>query len=269
MILAGFADEALAPFRGQLAMLTRLGVRHLDLRRLGATGILDASPHLLARAKTALADAGVRVSCLASGVGKVPLSASPGTELDRLRRAAELAHRFGTPYVRVFSFRTATPDADRTAVLGRLEAFAEVAAREDVTLLHENEKGVWGDSPARCAEIARLAPGRLGLILDPANYVQCGWRPFDDAWPLVGAATAYVHVKDAVRATGRVVRAGEGDGQWPQLLDALRDAGYAGFLSLEPHLGFGGRGGPVSPRRWATAASALGALLADAGVQPA
>lgn len=261
MKLSGFADEALASFGGQLALLARLGIGHLELRRLGTTPVLSASERQLRQAERALTASGIGVSCLASDLGKVPVGVPLPREAERLRRAAAFAHRFGTPYVRVFSFRTTRPEFDRSEVLHRLEALAHVAAREAVTLLHENERGTWGDSPARCAEIAALAPGHLRLILDPANFVQCGWRPYDEAWPLLGAATAHVHVKDAVASTGRVVVAGAGDAQWPELLKALDARRYPGFLALEPHLGLGGRGGPVRPRRWGHAASALRHLL--------
>lgn len=57
-------------------------------------------------------------------------------------------------------------------------------------------------------------------------------------------------MKDALSATGEVVPAGEGDGQLLETLTALRDDGYAGFASLEPHLtdvnALGGFSGPAA-----------------------
>jgi sugar phosphate isomerase/epimerase len=56
-----------------------------------------------------------------------------------------------------------------------------------------------------------------------------------------------------VAATGEVVPAGEGDGQLRETLTALRDSGFEGFISLEPHLAqagrFGGFSGPEGFRR--------------------
>ena len=64
--------------------------------------------------------------------------------------------------------------------------------------------------------------------------------------------------------------AGEGDGQLPELLTRLRDSGYDGVLSLEPHLlearhssGFSGADG------MAQAVGALRALMAAAGIEEA
>jgi sugar phosphate isomerase/epimerase len=50
----------------------------------------------------------------------------------------------------------------------------------------------------------------------------------------------YVHVKDAL-ADGSVVAAGEGAAHWPELLQRLRQDGYDGFFSLEPHLAAAGQ----------------------------
>jgi sugar phosphate isomerase/epimerase len=76
-----------------------------------------------------------------------------------------------------------------------------------------------------------------------------------------------LQVKDALATTGEVVPAGQGDGQVPEAMPALRDSGITGYKSLEPHLAtagqFGGFGGPDSSRR---AAQALKALLSELSV---
>ncbi len=58
-----------------------------------------------------------------------------------------------------------------------------------------------------------------------------------------------------------------GDGQVRLTLAALAEAGFAGFVSLEPHLGVAGRfGGCSGPEDFTQAASALKALLAQVGL---
>lgn len=260
--LTGFTDEALAPFPAQARMAASAGLTHVELRRVGTTPtpVLRASGRALDAAEAALDRHGLGVSCLATGLGKVPVDAPLGPQVDDLARAAELAHRFGAPHVRVFSWHTTTPDADRGRVLDQMARFAEVALETGVTLLHENEKGVWGDTPERCLELATACGVRL--ILDPANFVQCGVRPFDQAWPLLAPHVDYLHAKDARADTRRVVPVGDGHGQWPQLVAALRASGWSGFVSLEPHLGLGGRGGPITTRRWVAALDTLRGVLA-------
>lgn len=50
-----------------------------------------------------------------------------------------------------------------------------------------------------------------------------------------------MHIKDALLSNGRVVAAGEGDGQIRELQERLNAAKYDGFLALEPHLEQAGR----------------------------
>jgi sugar phosphate isomerase/epimerase len=78
----------------------------------------------------------------------------------------------------------------------------------------------------------------------------------------------YVQIKDALAATGEVVPAGQGDGEVRETLAALRDSGFGGYLSLEPHLAQAGRfGGYSGPEQFCRAARALKALLADLSIR--
>ena len=75
-------------------------------------------------------------------------------------------------------------------------------------------------------------------------------RPFTDGYAMLRPHLEYLQVKDAIAATGEVVAAGLGDGELLETITALRDDGYSGFASLEPHLGstnaFGAFSGAVS-----------------------
>ena len=94
----------------------------------------------------------------------------------------------------------------------------------------------------RCPE-GKGSPA-LRATFDAANFVQCGVRPFTDAYPLLRPHLVYLQVKDALAGTGEVTPAGEGDGEIRETLLALRDSGFAGFMSLEPHLDLAGRRSP-------------------------
>lgn len=259
--LTGFTDEALAPWSAQMAMAARGHLTHVELRRLGPRSALEASSGTVDRAAHHLAVNGLKVSCIASGIGKAPVDAPLGPQLDALRRAAALAHRFHTPFVRTFSWFTTTPDADRARVLDQMVALADTADTLGVTLLHENEKGIFGDTPDRCLELVDATDGRLRLIFDPANFVQCGVRPVDEALPKLADHVAYLHAKDASARTHRVTPVGDGDGQWRELVTRLAASGWSGFVSLEPHLGGGGRGLPITQKRWLGALESLRSVL--------
>jgi sugar phosphate isomerase/epimerase len=108
---------------------------------------------------------------------------------------------------------------------------------------------------------------RLRAAFDPANFVQCAVRPMNDAYPLLEKYIAYIHVKDAIMESGKVVPAGQGDGQLRELIAALKTRQYSGFMSLEPHLkaaetfqGFSG------PELFVTAVRALKQLLNEADI---
>jgi 3-dehydroshikimate dehydratase len=76
----------------------------------------------------------------------------------------------------------------------------------------------------------------LKIVFDPANFVQCGVKPYSEAYPLLQTYIENVHIKDALFIDGKEVPAGKGDGEVREVLRALKDRGYNGFLSLEPHL---------------------------------
>ena len=48
---------------------------------------------------------------------------------------------------------------------------------------------------------------------------------------------SYIQIKDALLTDGSVVVAGAGDGEVVETVRALRDDGFDGYFSLEPHLG--------------------------------
>jgi len=79
---------------------------------------------------------------------------------------------------------------------------------------------------------------------------------------------AYVHVKDALSGSSRVVPAGEGDGEIRETLSALRASGFDGFFSLEPHLASSGAfSGFSGPELYRKAAGAFTELLREQGIQ--
>jgi sugar phosphate isomerase/epimerase len=214
------------------------------------------------------------VSAIASPIGKVDVFDEPETELERLKRAVAAAHQLDSSYIRVFSFYR--PDgvpveAIRDRVLTRMRALADVAEREGVILLHENEKDIYGDAPHRVLDlIESVGSGALRVAWDSANFVQVGVRPFTDGYAPLRPHLEYLQVKDAIAATGEVVPAGEGDGELVATLTALRDDGYQGFASLEPHLALQhGLGGFSGPAEFGRAARAFAALTTSIGVQTA
>ena len=266
--LSGFGDEIDADLDEQVRVLGRLGIRYLDLRGVWGTNVVRLSDEEVERVRRTLDAAGVGVSAIASPVGKSRIDDDFGPHLDDFRRALDVAHRLESPFVRIFSFylpQGDDPARHREAVIDRLGQLVRIADGSGVTLVHENEKGIYGDTPARCHDLlAAINSPRLRAVWDPANFVQCGARPHDDGYELLRPFIAYVHVKDAVAGTDRIVVAGEGDGQIGQTLAALAASGFDGFLSLEPHLSLAGPSAGFSgPDLFGQATEALKGLLRE------
>jgi len=195
-----------------------------------------------------------------------------GPHLERFRRALRAADVMEAPYVRVFSFfipEDQEPGHYREEVIDRMGIMAGEAEDSGVTLLHENEKEIYGDAPSRCLDIlAGVGSPALRAAWDAANFVQCGVRPYKEGYASLRPYVEYVHVKDALSGSDRVVPAGEGDGQLPETLSALRASGFDGFFSLEPHLASAGMySGFSGPELFRKAAGAFKELLRRQGIE--
>jgi sugar phosphate isomerase/epimerase len=269
--LSGFGDEIDDDPRVQAAVMRALGASHIEVRSAWGTNIVDLSEEQLAQLKGVLDEAGLNVSAIASPIGKVDVELPVEHEVERLGRALRAAEVLGAPYIRIFSFyyEGKAPEQVREAVIERMAALARRAEGTGVTLVHENEKDIFGDIPSRVADIVTsVGSPALKLAWDPANFVQVGVKPFTEGYELLRPHVVYLQVKDALFADGSVVPAGEGDGEVLRTVEALRDSGYTGFASLEPHLAeafsLGGFSGPYA---FGVAARAFAKVLEAAGVE--
>lgn len=268
--LSGFGDEIDADPAIQVAVLQALGASAIEIRSAWGVNVVDLDEDQLAGLHRLFEERGQTVSAIASPIGKVSVDEPVEHEVERLGRAIHAAHALGTKYIRIFSFyhEGRTAESVRDAVLTRLRALADLASREGVVLLHENEKDIYGDVPSRVLDIVQSVDSpALRLAWDNANYVQCGVKPFTDGWEQLAPYVEYLQVKDALTADASVVPAGEGDGELLLTLTALRDAGYTGYASLEPHLSdFTSLGGFSGPAAFGRAGRALRTLTDQIGV---
>jgi sugar phosphate isomerase/epimerase len=248
--LSGFVDEISPDFTDQCRVAAGLGLKYVEVRSAWDVNILDLKPERLTVMKETLAAQGLQVSSIGSPIGKIFIDEPFPPHLDRMRHAADVAHLFDAPYVRIFSFflRPGADPADhRDEVIDRMRALARVAEDADLILLHENEKEIYGDVPSRCLDVVRsVGSPHLRLAWDPANFVQVGVRPYTDGYAILRPHLEYVQIKDARAADGSVVTAGKGDGEVARTIRALRHDGFHGFFSLEPHLSTGSATGGFS-----------------------
>ena len=269
--LSGFADEIDDDFEKQCAVLNRLGIAHIELRSAWGVNVLDLTDEQVDRAREILGRHDIAVSSIGSPIGKVAIDDDFDVHLARHDIALARAATFEAPYIRLFSFfipEGDDPDSHRDEVLRRMSALADRATGRDVVLLHENEKNIYGDIPRRCVDIVEsVGSPVLRLAWDAANFVQCGVRPYTDGYAGLRPHLAYVQVKDALLETGEVVPAGAGDGETVETVRALREDGFDGFFSLEPHLqSAGAMGGFSGEDLFAKAHEAFSGILRAEGI---
>jgi sugar phosphate isomerase/epimerase len=267
MIISACSDEISADLAAALDALKREDIHHVDLRGVWGRNVIELSDEQVASARQLLKERGFTVTALSTPLGKTPISADFAPEEARLRRALELADRFEAPYLRVFSFYASEEEAqrERPEALRRLRRMCELAEPYGVVLAHENEEGgfcAW--RPEECQALHQALPRNFRALFEPCSFAVVGYDSFEDALPLLRPYIAYVHVRDTTRGTTHYSVVGEGDVRWPDILDDLKQHGFTGYLTLEPHLGWGSAEmtDAIRMANFARAANALRTALA-------
>ena len=234
-----FADEIDVSVDKKIALLQELGIGWIEFRSGDGKGVADYTEKEAEMLMSRLSANGIRISAVGSPIGKIDITQDFEPHFETYRHIVELAGILDTSFIRMFSFfmpEGEEPDKFRDEVMRRMDRMVEYAAGRNVVLLHENEKGIYGDSAARCLDLMKLFYGdHFRCTFDFANFVQCGQDTLE-AYEMLRPYISYIHVKDALRENGDVVPAGAGDGNVAEILNRLDEEGYAGFLSLEPHL---------------------------------
>ena len=275
--LSAFADEVSPEFDRQIAALHRKHIPLMEIRGVDGKGILDQTDEELDVVEKKLAAGNISISAIGSPIGKIGVNDPFVPHLDNFRRLIDVAHELDTRYIRMFSFYTPQgedPDACRDEVMQRLSALVEANRGSGVTLLHENEKAIYGDTPERCLDILQTFDGKILCTYDPSNFVQCGVDN-EAAFRMLAPYVRYLHVKDSVYVhnSERVDHgfenvsdahrpAGQGDGKVAWILSQLAQSGYEGFASIEPHLSNNPNVPGTGADKFAAAAAALRGLLA-------
>jgi sugar phosphate isomerase/epimerase len=280
-VLSAFADEIGADLDLQIRVLRQAGIGYVEYR---SSGGLNVSDHTLCQAREVAArlkDGEISFSALGSPIGKVDITADFAPHFDLFRHTLDLAVEVNAPYIRLFSFFIPAgmdPAIYRNKVMDQMASFVDAAHGSGVTLLHENEKEIYGDTPERCLDIfTTVNDPVLKATYDFSNFVQCGC---DNrvAWKLLKEHVVYFHLKDSVytdtkaqrdaglKVTGNGHRpVGQGDGLCREILLDAYQSGFQGFASVEPHLGE--EYGSTGEGRFMAAASAALTLIREIEVK--
>ena len=263
MFLTGFADEASADFATQIKATRELGWRFIECRNINGKNLANLSEEEFQKMCEMLDNAGVRINCFGSGVanwGKHPrkeedFQASRKELEDALPRMKKL----GIKIIRAMSFLT--PDDEQPdsreleeIIFKKVRMLVQICADNGIIYGHENCMNYGGLSHIHTLRLLENVDNpALKLIFDTGNptfnYRRIGpgpW-PLQSAWEFyknVREHIVYVHIKDSValpredgvRPTPKFTYAGDGAGDVRAIVTDLRETGYDGGFSMEPHL---------------------------------
>ena len=314
--LGGFADEAAIDKRAeqQFAAFAAMGLRRYSIRFVDAgdeiKNVMQLTAAEVKRLRKLHDDYGLEVGSLGSPIGKVKLlDIEDGTRNrfvpfrkylgSEVKRACDLASRFGTRLIRGFSFyhpKGTDPALHVDAVVDRLGRIVEEVASHDLVFGLEIEANLVGQSGDLLAEIhRRVGHERLVLIFDAGNVVTqgCSAEEVFRQYAVMKPGLGWLHIKDYRHPVpmGRVthvdeealkhfVPADRGDSGHEAILRDLSNEipriekrmGKLGvgsvLLDLEPHVKGGGQfGGFSGPDGFGVALRGLCRVLDYVGIE--
>lgn len=248
--------------RGQeLEAAAKLGCQGLEVSLGAAEGLRTASAsleELIEQAESLKRDF--------QDVGMEIISLTPGLMLKHVQHpvvvkgVCEVAQALGVSVVRMFSaphVRWGGPgselsewmaDFDGTRsgkywVERNREELAELLALSegyDVQYVFELHGGYVVNSASGAMRLIDQYPStRVGILMDPGNMVVEGNEGWRNSVEIMGEYLSYIHCKNAIfeRENGQwtAVRTSLEDGiaNYPEIVTALKDIGFAGYLAIE------------------------------------
>lgn len=238
-ILSAFADEASGSLDEQIKILKEENIPLIEMRGVDGKNCADLSVEDAKKIKEKLNKNNIGFSALGSPFGKIGITDDFAPHLEKFKNSLQICKILDCKKIRIFSFyipQNEDYSKYKDEVFNRLEQMLDLAEKEGILLVHENEKGIYGDTDERCMELYKHFSGRLGIAFDPANYVQCNVDP-KKAYELQKDTITYFHMKDALFSDGSVVSVGNGDGSVPFILkDVAENRKDKVILTIEPHL---------------------------------
>ena len=239
ILLSAFADEYNKSIDEQIKMLSAEGVKYLEPRFIGDKNIADLNAAESRELAKKLADAGIGVSAIGSPIGKINLADDFDAHLEKAKNVFEVANVLGAKNIRMFSFYLRDGESREQArgeVIEKLGKLLDLADSFAVTLCHENEAKIYGETDAYCLDLLKSFGGRLKAVFDMGNFVLDGCTPYPFGYEMLKEYIEYFHIKDSL-ACGAIVPAGKGEAHIAEILSAHKKYADRDFyISLEPHL---------------------------------
>ena len=186
-------------------------------------------PHEL---RALLAEAGAELVSVYTGGNFIYPDILP-EELSRVTRAAELAQQFGATSLVVGGGArrfAGTRDDDYDLLGEALDAIVDIAAEHRLEACYHPHLTTIVESPAELDLL--FARTRIGFCPDTAHLVAGGGDPAELIRRYPGRVR-HVHLKDVRLDPVEFLPLGEGQVDFDNVMDALRESGYDGWLLVE------------------------------------
>jgi sugar phosphate isomerase/epimerase len=250
-------DELTGKLEDAIPFLTSYHLGWCELRELWGKNIMNLSQEELDRAKKLIQGNGLQVSDIASPIFKWNLPQMPAkagevrdtfkasfTEEDAsrlLEQSFRLARFFGSRKVRIFSYwRVAEPEKAYPLVRDRLAQAAQLAAKNEIVLVLENEHTCNVGTGRELGHLVKdINSPALRGNWDPGNAAMLDEVPYPHGYEAVRGCFSHMHVKDVWKNAGSGKKewapVGRGIIDWKGQMQALRNDHYDGTISLETH----------------------------------
>lgn len=244
MKFSGISDEAGQAIEVQIKAHKELGWDYMELRNVDGENLTMMSDEKFEEVYRKVNESGLKVSCFASAIANwaTEISGDFQKDVDELKRAIPRMKKFNTKFIRVMSWpndkENPWPEEKwAEEVIRRMKELARIAEDGDVILAHENCSGWGGLSPDNSLRLLKeVNSPSFVLLFDTGNVIAHTDIDTWDFYIKIKPYIKYVHVKDYRADKSGATFPGEGDSKVKEILTDLKDSGYDGFVSIEPHV---------------------------------
>lgn len=177
----------------------------------------------------------LEIPCLSSGAC-LKFSDKADENEKEIIEYMELASKLGASFVRILADLEPSPteEVDDNYIISELKKLSKKAEQYNVTLLVETN-GVYCDTKRLRNVLDAVGSRKVAALWDMHHPYRFGGETPEETVANLGEYIKYVHTKDSVLKDGKIEYKlmGEGDMPIKEMLNALKNVNYNGYVSLE------------------------------------